>query len=100
MVLSIPITLSFISNLNLFSFSLKLFPLSQQTLLKRPSLFFLIAPFKILKDCYQVSPESYLLQSEQPQLSQLVFTGEVFHSLDHFYCHSLDMLQHSISLLY
>ena len=37
-----------------------------------------------MKGCYQVTSEPSLFQAEQPQLSQPVLTGEVFHSLDHF----------------
>ena len=47
----------------------------------------------ILKDCFQVSPGSSLLQTEQPQVCQLVLIGEVFHPLDHFCGPPLDTLQ-------
>jgi len=40
-----------------------------------------------------VSPEPFLLQAEQPQLSQPVLVGEVFHPLDHFCGPPLGMLQ-------
>ena len=77
-----------ISNLNLPSLSLKPFPLvlSLQTLLKTVP-FFPVAPFQILKGCYLITSEPSLLQAEEPQLSQPVLVGEVFHSMDR--CHSL-----------
>ncbi|KAM9644853.1 uncharacterized protein ACIBXB_013062 [Morphnus guianensis] len=54
---------------------------------------FLISPFYILKGCSKVSLEPSLLQAEQPQLSQPVLTGEVFHPSDHFCGPPLDPLQ-------
>ncbi|XP_074006257.1 COX assembly mitochondrial protein homolog isoform X1 [Numenius arquata] len=38
---------------------------------------------QILEGCYEVSLEPSLLQAEEPQLSQSVFTGEVLHPSDH-----------------
>ena len=55
--------------------------------------FFPVAPLQILKSCYQVTSESPFLQAEQPQLSQPVLTGEVFHPLDRSSGPPLDMLQ-------
>ena len=46
--------------------------------------FLLIAPLQIMKDCSQVTLEPSLLQVEQPQLSQPLHAGKVFHFLDHF----------------
>ncbi|KAK4826321.1 hypothetical protein QYF61_007406 [Mycteria americana] len=73
----------FISSLSLPSFSLKtsLLVLLQQSLLK------------ILKGHSKVSLESSLLQAEQPQVSQPVFIGEVFHPSDHFCGPLLDPFQ-------
>ena len=41
----------------------------------------------------QVTSEPSLLQAEQPQLSQPVLIGEVFHPLDHFSGPPLDAIQ-------
>ncbi|KAK4825808.1 hypothetical protein QYF61_002413 [Mycteria americana] len=72
-----------ISSLNLPSFTLKPLPLvlSQQ------------APLKILKGCNKVSLQPSLLQAEQPQLSQPVFTAQVLQPSDHFCGPPLDSLQ-------
>jgi len=40
------------------------------------------ATLQILRGQSQVSPQPSLLQAKQPQLSQPVFLGEVFHPLD------------------
>ena len=40
-----------------------------------------------------MSPEIYILQNEQPQISQSAIVGEVFHPLDHFCSSPLDVLQ-------
>lgn len=71
------------SNLNLLSFCLKLFPLviSQQTLLKILPPSFLQPPLRHWMAALR-SPQS-LLQVEQPQLSQSVLIGDVFHPLEH-----------------
>ena len=45
--------------------------------------FFPVAPLQILKGFYEVSLEPCLLYAAQPQLSQPVLVGEVFHPLDH-----------------
>ncbi|KAK4826170.1 hypothetical protein QYF61_006032 [Mycteria americana] len=50
-------------------------------------------PTKVLEGCYKVSPEPSLLQAEQPQLSQPVFTGEVLQPSDHLCGPLLDSLQ-------
>lgn len=50
---------------------------------KEPVPFPLTAPFYILKVCYQVSLKLSLLQADQPQFSQTVLIGKVFHPLDH-----------------
>ena len=47
----------------------------------------------MLKGRSQVSPETSLLQAEQPQLSQPVLTGEVFYPSDQFCAPPLDVLQ-------
>jgi len=47
----------------------------------------------MLEGFSKVSPEPSLLQAEQPQLSQPVLTGEVFHPPDHFCGTPLDPLQ-------
>ena len=72
-----------IYNLNFSSFSLKpfLLVLSQQWPCCETVPFFLLYAFK---GCSQVFPEPSLLRTEQPQLSQPVLIGEVFHPLDHF----------------
>ncbi|XP_075596540.1 protein shortage in chiasmata 1 ortholog [Balearica regulorum gibbericeps] len=48
---------------------------------------------KVLEGCYKVSPEPSLLQAEQPQLSQPVFTGEVLQPSDHLHVPPLGSLQ-------
>ncbi|KAK4823100.1 hypothetical protein QYF61_025838 [Mycteria americana] len=82
---TIPIVIHFFltSSLNPPSFSLKPLPLvlSLQALLR------------ILKGCNKVSPEPYLLRAKQPQLSQPVLIGEMFHPSDHFCGPPLDLLQ-------
>jgi len=47
----------------------------------------------MLKGHYQVSLKPSLSQAEQPQLSQPVFIGEIFHSLDPFCCPPMDVFQ-------
>ncbi|KAK4815839.1 hypothetical protein QYF61_008442 [Mycteria americana] len=47
----------------------------------------------VLEGCNKVSLEPSLLQAEQPQLSQPVFIGEVFHPSDHFCGPPVDPLQ-------
>ena len=53
----------------------------------------LVGPLQVLKSWYKISLEPSLLQTEQPQLSQPFFTGEVFHSSDNFCVPPLDPLQ-------
>ncbi|PKU42261.1 rna-directed dna polymerase from mobile element jockey-like [Limosa lapponica baueri] len=48
---------------------------------------------KVLEGYYKVYLEPSLLQTEQPQLSQLVFTGEVLQPSDHLRGPPLDPLQ-------
>jgi len=50
-------------------------------------------PRQVLEGCNKVSPESSLLQAEQPQLSQPFLTGEVFQPSDLFCGPPLDLLQ-------
>jgi len=64
---------------------------SQQTLLKSLSPSFLQPPFRYWKTTLRF-PQC-LLQAEQPQLSQPVLTGEVFHPWDYFCGPPLDTLQ-------
>ncbi|KAK4829425.1 hypothetical protein QYF61_004300 [Mycteria americana] len=69
-----------ISSLNLPSFSIK--PLS-----------LVLSQQALLKSCNKVSPEPFILQAEQPQLSQPVLMGEVFQPSDHFCGPPLDLFQ-------
>jgi len=48
---------------------------------------FLVGPLQVQvqEGCCKVSPQPFLLQAEQPQLSQPFFIGEVFQPLDHFH---------------
>ena len=55
--------------------------------------FFPASPLQILKGFYQVFLEPSLLQAEEPQLSQPILIGEVFHPLDHFSDPPLHALQ-------
>ena len=73
-----------ISNVNLPSFSLELFPLalSLHTLMKSPSPSFLQVPSGT-GSCSKVSLEPSLLQAEQPQLPQPVLVAEVLQPSDH-----------------
>jgi len=73
-----------ISQLNLPSFSLEPFPLvlSLHPLVKSPSPPFLLAPSST-GSCSKVTPEPSLLQTDQPQLPQLVPVGEVLQPSDH-----------------
>jgi len=89
-----------ISNLNLPSFSLEPFPLvlSLYTLRKAP-LHPSCRPLQALKGCYKVTPESSLLQAEQPQFSQPVLIGKVLQPSDHLCGPPLDPLQHIHVLL-
>ncbi|KAK4821962.1 hypothetical protein QYF61_004966 [Mycteria americana] len=52
-----------------------------------------LSNFPVLAGCYKVSPQPSLLQAEQSQLSQPVFTGEVLQPLDHFHGSPLDLPQ-------
>ena len=81
------------SNLNLRSFSSKPLSLvlSQQTLLKNLSIFFLQPPFRYQKAALR--PPWRILQAKQPQLPWPVLTEEVFHPLDHFCGPPLSILQ-------
>ncbi|KAK4821804.1 hypothetical protein QYF61_003833 [Mycteria americana] len=54
---------------------------------------FLVGPLQVLEGCYKVSPEPFLLQAEQPQLSQAVFIGEVLQPSDHLCGPPLDLLR-------
>ena len=54
---------------------------------------FLISPLCVLKECNEVFLDPPLFQAEQPQLSQPLVIGEVFHPLDHFCGPPLDPLQ-------
>ena len=77
---------SFISSLNLPSFSSSPFPpvLSQQTLLKCLPPTFLYPPLDTERPAaHQVSLKPSLLQAEQPQPSQPALL-EVFHAWEHF----------------
>ena len=47
----------------------------------------------ILKGHYQITSQPFLLQAEEPQLSQPVLIGEVFHPMDHICNPPLDVLQ-------
>ena len=84
-----------ISNLNLPTFSLKplLFVVSLHALVKKSLSSFLVGLLQGLEGCYKVSPQSSLLQTEQPQLSQPVLRGEVFQPSDRFCGPPLDSLQ-------
>ena len=48
---------------------------------------------------YKVSSEPSLLQADEPQLSQSVFTGDILQSSDHLHRPSLDLLQQLDALL-
>ena len=68
-----------ISNLNLPSFSLQLFPPCPITTpLWKVPLHPSCRPFQVPKGCSKVTPEPSLLQAEQPQLPQPVLLGEVY----------------------
>ena len=84
-----------ISNLYLPSLSLKPFPLVllPHTLLKSLSPSFFWPPLYILKGHFPVTSEPSLFHTAQPQLSQPVLTGEVFHPLVYFCDPSLDAIQ-------
>ena len=75
-----------ISNLNLPSFSWKPFPLvlSQPTLLQSLSPSFLQPPLDTERPLSGLTETFSSLCTEQPQLSQPVLLGEVFHTLQHF----------------
>lgn len=85
-----------LSNLNLPSFTLELFPLvsSLQAMIKclcfsydpRPP-----TPFIYWKAAIRWPPEPSLLQAEQSQLYQPVFPAEVLQSSDHFCGPPLDL---------
>jgi len=60
---------------------------------KRSLSSFAIGRLSLLKGCNKLSPQSSLLQDEQPQLPQPVFTGLVFQPSDHFGGPPLDPLQ-------
>ena len=67
-----------ISNLYLPPFSLEPFPpCPKKSLSILP-----LGPLQVLEGCYKVTPETSLLQAEQPQLSQPVLVGEVLPSCD------------------
>ena len=61
--------------------------------------FLLIVPLHILKGRSQVSPKHSLLQAEQPQLSQSILVGEVFHPLDHFFFFTSSLHQQHITVI-
>ena len=50
-------------------------------------------PLQVLEGCSKVSSEPSLLQTEEPQLSQLFLTGEVLQPSDLLHCPPLDLLQ-------
>ena len=50
-------------------------------------------PLQVLEGYYKVSPQPSLLRAEQPQLSQPLLIGEMFHPSHHFCGPSLDPLQ-------
>ena len=52
-----------------------------------------------MEGCNKVSAQPSLLQAEQPQLSQPVLTGEMFHPSDHFCVPPLGLHQQGHVLL-
>ncbi|KAK4826033.1 hypothetical protein QYF61_003854 [Mycteria americana] len=54
---------------------------------------------KVLEGCYKVSLQPSLLQAEQRQLSQPVFTGEALQPSDHLHGPPLDSLQQPVLVL-
>lgn len=65
---------------------------SLHALAKRPFALLSCILHQVLEGCCKNSPKTYLLQSEQPRLSQPVFTRQVLQPLDHL-GGSLDLFQ-------
>jgi len=83
---------SYIQFKSLFQLKPFLLVLLQEILIKVCSLLSYI-PLWIQKGNHEVTLETSLPQVEQPQLSHLVLTEEVFHPLDHFRGPPLGMIQ-------